>query len=108
MNEVAVVGRQFLAFVINAIIGYFWGHIPDICRYMLLVQTISAICLLIGMWRSPESPRWLISKNRREEALIILQQIRPQARVLQEYQEIVDLIDLAEKIFPKKAILQLF
>lgn len=103
LNEVAVVGGQFLAFVINAIIGYFWGHIPDIWRYMLLIQTIPAICLLIGMWRSPESPRWLISKNRREEALIILQQIRPQARALQEYQEIVDLIDLAEKNFSSKS-----
>lgn len=103
LNEVAVVGGQFLAFVINAIIGYFWGHIPDIWRYMLLVQTIPAICLLIGMWRSPESPRWLISKNRREEALIILQQIRPQARALQEYQEIVDLINLAEKNFSSKS-----
>ena len=67
-------------FAINAIIGIIWGHLPDVWRYMLLVQAIPAICLFVGMWRAPESPRWLISKNRRDEALHILKQIRPAER----------------------------
>jgi MFS family permease len=63
LNEVAIVIGQLAAFAINAIIGILWGHLPDVWRYMLMVQTIPAICLFIGMLRSPESPRWLISKT---------------------------------------------
>ncbi|QTF07814.1 sugar porter family MFS transporter [Brenneria izadpanahii] len=94
LNEVAIVIGQLAAFAINAIIGYVWGHLPDVWRYMLVVQAIPALGLLIGMWRSPESPRWLISKNRREEALDILKQIRPTERAVKEFDDIVTLINI--------------
>ncbi|MGX9334434.1 sugar porter family MFS transporter (plasmid) [Klebsiella grimontii] len=97
LNEVAIVIAQLGAFAINALIGYNWGHLPDVWRYMLMVQTLPAIGLLVGMWRAPESPRWLISKNRREEALAILKQIRPEARAQQEFDDIVTLIDAEAK-----------
>lgn len=61
---------------------------------MLLVQAIPAICLFVGMWRAPESPRWLISKNRHEEALHILKQIRPTERAQKEYDDISTLIKI--------------
>ena len=92
LNEVAIVIGQLAAFAINAIIGILWGHLPDVWRYMLMVQTIPAICLFIGMLRSPESPRWLISKNRHEEALEILKQIRPLERATKEFNDITTLI----------------
>jgi len=94
LNEVAIVIGQLAAFAVNAVIGLLWGHLPDVWRYMLLVQAIPSIFLLIGMWRAPESPRWLLSKGRREEALAILKQIRPEARAIKEYQDIITLIDL--------------
>ncbi|HBX0212845.1 TPA: sugar porter family MFS transporter [Klebsiella pneumoniae] len=70
------------------------GHLPDVWRYMLLVQAIPAICLFVGMWRAPESPRWLISKNRHDEALHILKQIRPAERAQKEYDDISTLIKI--------------
>ena len=94
LNEVAIVIGQLAAFAINAIIGSIWGHLPDVWRYMLLVQAVPALCLLFGMWKAPESPRWLMSKNRREEALNILKQIRPEKRAIQEYEDIVTLLDV--------------
>ncbi|MEX9906144.1 sugar porter family MFS transporter [Providencia rettgeri] len=94
LNEVAIVIGQLAAFAINAIIGSIWGHLPDVWRYMLLVQAVPALCLLFGMWKAPESPRWLMSKNRREEALKILKQIRPEKRAIQEYEDIVTLLDV--------------
>lgn len=94
LNEVAIVIGQLAAFAINAIIGSIWGHLPDVWRYMLLVQAVPALCLLFGMWKAPESPRWLMSKNRREEALKILKQIRPEKRALQEYEDIITLLDV--------------
>lgn len=97
LNEVAIVIGQLAAFAVNAVIGLIWGHLPDVWRYMLLVQALPSIFLLIGMWRAPESPRWLISKNRREEALAILKQIRPEARAQQEYQDIITLIEIEKE-----------
>lgn len=97
LNEVAIVIGQLAAFAVNAVIGLIWGHLPEVWRYMLLVQAIPSIFLLIGMWRAPESPRWLISKNRREEALTILKQIRPEARAIKEYQDIITLIDIEKQ-----------
>ena len=94
LNEVAIVIGQLAAFAINAIIGIIWGHLPDVWRYMLLVQAIPAICLFVGMWRAPESPRWLISKNRHEEALHILKQIRPAERAQKEFDDISTLIKI--------------
>ncbi|GKO07380.1 hypothetical protein NUKP99_33790 [Klebsiella variicola] len=94
LNEVAIVIGQLAAFAINAIIGIIWGHLPDVWRYMLLVQAIPAVCLFVGMWRAPESPRWLISKNRHEEALHILKQIRPAERAQKEYDDISTLIKI--------------
>ncbi|HDL6967813.1 TPA: sugar porter family MFS transporter [Yersinia enterocolitica] len=104
LNEVAIVFGQLAAFAVNAVIGIVWGHLPEVWRYMLLVQTIPAICLLVGMWRSPESPRWLVSKNRHEEALAILKQIRPEQRAIKEFEDIVTLIDVEEEkhLYAKK------
>lgn len=104
LNEVAIVFGQLAAFAVNAVIGIVWGHLPEVWRYMLLVQTIPAICLLAGMWRSPESPRWLVSKNRREEALAILKQIRPEKRAIKEFEDIVTLIDVEKEkhLYAKK------
>ncbi|KAJ0416380.1 general substrate transporter [Aspergillus carlsbadensis] len=41
------------------------------------VQMVPAIIILSGLYFTPNSPRWLISKNRRSEALSALQVFRP-------------------------------
>jgi len=97
LNELAIVVGQLAAFAVNAVIGSVWGHLPEVWRYMLLVQAIPSVLLLVGMWRSPESPRWLISKNRHEEALAILKQIRPEQRAIKEYEDIVTLIAIEKE-----------
>ena len=45
-------------------------------RYMFGLGAIPAIGLLIGMWRLPDSPRWLISKSRIDEAKKVLDRLR--------------------------------
>jgi MFS transporter, sugar porter (SP) family len=82
-NEVAIVIGQLLAFTINAIIGSVWAH-PSVWRLMLAVCTIPAVCLFIGMMRVPESPRWLITEGRDEEALAVLMEVRPEERARAE------------------------
>ena len=83
-NEVAIVSGQLAAFVVNAIIGNVWGHIDGIWRVMFAICAIPAVCLFIGMLRMPESPRWLVEHNRRDEALAVLMSVRTEERARAE------------------------
>ena len=90
-NEVMIVGGQLAAFIINAAIFNFFGHIDSIWRWMLLVALAPAIALLVGMIFQPESPRWLISQGRTEEALAVLKQVRSPERAEAEIDEVTHL-----------------
>ncbi|WP_168582676.1 sugar porter family MFS transporter [Gephyromycinifex aptenodytis] len=95
-NELAIVIGQMLAFIINAIIANVWGHHDGVWRYMLVICAIPAVCLFFGMMKMPESPRWLISKNRHDEALQVLMQVRSEDRARAEMAE-VELLAQVEK-----------
>lgn len=95
-NEVMIVTGQFAAFVINAVIFNIWGQHDVIWRYMLLVALLPAIALLIGMLFLPESPRWLTSQGREDEARSVLGKIRSAKRADAEIQE-VQLLATEEK-----------
>lgn len=87
-NEVMIVVGQFAAFVINAVIFNVWGEHDGVWRYMLAVAVLPAIALLVGMIFLPESPRWLISKNRDGQALEVLKQVRSDERAEAEMREV--------------------
>ncbi|MCM3545449.1 sugar porter family MFS transporter [Priestia megaterium] len=87
-NELMIVTGQLLAFTFNAIIGNMLGENPHVWRYMLPVAAIPAVFLFFGMLRVPESPRWLVSKGKNDEALTVLQKIRENKRAKSELQEI--------------------
>ena len=57
-------------------------------RYMFGVAAIPSIALVIGMWRLPDSPRWLISTSKLEQARKILQRARNASDVSAEMAEI--------------------
>lgn len=87
-GELAIVVGQMLAFIINAIIGNVWGEQPGVWRWMLAVAAIPAVALFVGMMQMPESPRWLISKNRHDDALAVLMQVRSPERARAEMAEV--------------------
>lgn len=87
-NEMMIVVGQLAAFVVNAILGNVWGHHDHIWRVMLAVCAIPAVFLFIGMLRMPESPRWLLTKGRKEEAFAILATIRSEERAAAEVRDI--------------------
>ncbi|MDO4916258.1 MAG: sugar porter family MFS transporter [Rothia sp. (in: high G+C Gram-positive bacteria)] len=87
-NEVMIVTGQLAAFIINAVIGSMWGHVPGIWRVMLAVAAVPAILLMIGILRVPESPRWLASQGKYDEALQKLKVIRSNERAEAELAEI--------------------
>lgn len=92
-NELAIVVGQMLAFVVNAIIITLWGHHEGVWRYMLAICAIPAVFLFVGMLRMPESPRWLISQNRHDDALDVLLQVRNEDRARAEIAEVEHLAD---------------
>ncbi|MEH6855395.1 sugar porter family MFS transporter [Priestia megaterium] len=87
-NELMIVTGQLLAFTFNAIIGNMLGENPHVWRYMLPIAAIPAVFLFFGMLRVPESPRWLVSKGKNNEALTVLQKIRESKRAKSELQKI--------------------
>ncbi|MGK9220362.1 sugar porter family MFS transporter [Microbacterium barkeri] len=92
-NELMIVTGQFLAFLINAIIGNIWGSNPEVWRFMLAVAVLPAFVLFFGMLRMPESPRWLVSQGRAVEAESVLATMRSAQRATAELAEVTYLAD---------------
>jgi len=68
-------------------------------RFPLSFQVVPPILLFASCWLCPESPRWLVSQGRNEEALVILTKFHgngnPNAKVVQlEYAELLAAVEL--------------
>jgi major inositol transporter-like SP family MFS transporter len=87
-NELAIVLGQFSAFTVNAILNAAFGHVEGLWRVMFGVCALPAVALFIGMLRMPESPRWLIEKGRKQEALSVLKTVRSEDRALAEFAQV--------------------
>ncbi len=70
-------------------------------RLMLLAGVLPGLVLLIGMSFMSDTPRWLISKNREEEAEKVLRKIEPDADTENEIKEIKHTLKLNENIDKK-------
>ncbi|WP_068615046.1 MFS transporter [Paenibacillus tuaregi] len=74
--------------IVASAIGFYmlsWG--PDSWRWMLGSSAVFCIILLIGRWDTPESPRWLASKGRVDEALLIAKKIWGDNVTIEDLQE---------------------
>ncbi|WP_426302326.1 sugar porter family MFS transporter [Arthrobacter sp. R-11] len=87
-NELAIVVGQLAAFVVNAVIGGLFGHLDGVWRIMFAVCALPAVALFFGMLRMPESPRWLVEKGRRDEALAVLKTVRSADRAVAELADV--------------------
>ncbi|WP_026549492.1 sugar porter family MFS transporter [Arthrobacter sp. Br18] len=87
-NELMIVTGQLLAFTTNAFLGNFFGDTDGVWRWMLVIATLPAIGLWIGMHFVPESPRWLASIGNFGEAHSVLQQIREKEVARKEFEEV--------------------
>lgn len=104
-NQFAITIGIFLAYVFD----YFLINLgPDSWRYMLGVPAIFGIIFLLYLLFSfPESPRWLLAKGKKEEAIVILSKIGGDSYVNNELPEMEKSIN-AEKNKEKTNSKELF
>ena len=87
-NELMIVTGQLIAFISNAYLGNTFGETGGIWRWMIVLATLPAIGLWIGMMFMPESPRWLASIGNFGESLSVLRRIRSQEDARTEFEDV--------------------
>src|SRR5215208_2198298 len=83
LNQLNIVFGILFAYVVNALLasGGAW-------RWMLGLAVIPSLVLLIGMFFLPETPRWLVSQDRDEDARDVLRRSRDEETVEREIRDI--------------------
>lgn len=105
LNQFAITIGIVLAYLIDFLVMD-WGE--KSWRYMLVVPAVFGalyLCFLLSSF--PESPRWLMSKNRREEAVRVLEKIGGQALIESELPKMEEAV-LNEQSKQKVKISELF
>ncbi len=75
----ALVAVNMLAITTGIVVSYLVDYAfsdSGQWRYMLGLAVVPSLGLVIGMWLLPESPRWLVSKSKPDEAKKVLQRTR--------------------------------
>lgn len=84
LNQLALTIGILLAYLVD----YLFIKVPDGWRWMLGLAIVPALALGIGMLKMPNSPRWLVMKNRGRQARTNLVKIRGTQNVDAELQDI--------------------
>lgn len=82
-----------LGILLSYVVGYIFGDAENAWRLMFWAGFVPAIVLFVGMLLVPESPRWLLTKGRNEEALKVLNQLRTPEEAVAEYNETLKLLE---------------
>ncbi|MEW4925360.1 sugar porter family MFS transporter [Algibacter sp. 2305UL17-15] len=61
-------------------------------RWMLGLEAIPAILYFLGLFIVPRSPRWLMSKNKKEEALKVMKLVLPEKKAKSRIEEVAQSI----------------
>lgn len=79
-NVLMITGGQLLSYVVNLA----FTRVPGTWRWMLGVSGVPAVVQFVLMLFLPESPRWLFTKNRKNEAVDVISKIYDFARLEDE------------------------
>ena len=76
VNTVLVCAGQVIAGILNGLVSDI-SSLKEGWRVSLGMGALPALIQLLGMLIMPESPRWLLQQNRKREARLVLERIRP-------------------------------
>ncbi|XP_052125870.1 proton myo-inositol cotransporter [Frankliniella occidentalis] len=88
---------QFVAGIVSGL----FSDVTDGWRWMLGLAAVPSIALLVGFMFLPESPRWLVSRGRVDEAEDVLQRLR--GRDVSVHQELKGIRESCEEDQRRKA-----
>ena len=83
LNQLMIVVGILVAYIVNALLAS-----SGAWRLMLGLAVIPSVVLLIGMYFMPETPRWLVSRDRDDEARDVLRRTRDDEAAERELREI--------------------
>ncbi|HEY9733837.1 MAG TPA: sugar porter family MFS transporter [Drouetiella sp.] len=83
MNQLAIVTGILLSYLID----YFFAASGD-WHSMIVLGTVPAVLLALGMLTLPESPRWLVVNGDEDKADAVLKKVRGTDNVAEEFSEI--------------------
>jgi MFS transporter, SP family, galactose:H+ symporter len=86
-----------LGILLSFVVGYWFEGSLNAWRMMFWAGFVPAILLFTGMLFVPESPRWLITKGRNNEALEVLKRLREPTEAQKEYDETISLLHEEKK-----------
>ncbi len=105
MNQFAITIGIVLAYLIDFMVMD-WGE--NSWRIMLVVPAVFGVLYLIFLLTSfPESPRWLLAHNKRNEAIAVLQKIGGEVVIKNELPEMEQSI-VSEQNKPKVRLAEIF
>ncbi|UOQ45148.1 sugar porter family MFS transporter [Halobacillus salinarum] len=91
LNQLMITIGILIAYLVN----YAFAPI-DGWRWMLGLASVPAILLMIGVLFMPESPRWLIKRNREQDAREIMALTRQQSEIDEEIDEMKKIEQIEE------------
>jgi SP family sugar:H+ symporter-like MFS transporter len=83
LNQLMITVGILLAFIVNALLAD-----SGAWRWMLGLAVLPSVALLVGMFFMPETPRWLVSRGRDNNARDVLLQSRTEEEAEQEIRDI--------------------
>lgn len=87
-------GLNQLMLVIGILAGYLVNYFLDASgnwRLMLATGMVPAVALVLGAIKLPESPRWLVTHGRADEAWVLLSATRPENEARAELRQMTQL-----------------
>lgn len=85
LNQLMITIGIVVAYGVN----YLFAHTVEGWRYMLAGAAVPAILLILGSILLPESPRFLATHGKKDEALKVLKGLRTEEQAFKEYQAIL-------------------
>lgn len=86
LNQLAITVGIFIAYLVD----FGFSGVPAGWRWMFALGAVPGAVLFAGMLLAPESPRWLVSRGREEDARRVVERTRSPEEVDQELAEIRD------------------
>jgi major inositol transporter-like SP family MFS transporter len=98
IDQMMIVIGQLVAYIANSVIENITHNAPGTWRYMIVLGTLPAILLWVGMLILPDTPRWYIANKLPEKAKKLLLEIRDAAEVKTE------MLDIEKRVKESKNI----